>query len=121
MGNVENAGSLFNSALDFLLGNLAELKAECHIAENGHVGIKSVVLEHHGDVAVLRSNIVYQTVAYVKLAFRDLFESGDHTKGGGLTAARRADQYQKFLVLDFEVEIRNGSNAAGIFFVNSSE
>ena len=121
VGNVENTGSLFNSALDFLLGNLAELKTEGHVAENGHVRIKSVVLEHHGDVAVLRSNVVYETVAYVELAFGDFFQTGDHTKGGGFTAAGGADQHQKFLIFDFEVKIRNSGNSAGIFLVNSSE
>ena len=33
---------------------LGELQGERHVVEHGHVRIERVVLEHHGDVAVLR-------------------------------------------------------------------
>ena len=119
VGDVEDAGGFFYAALDLILGGLAELQAESHVLEDSHVRIQSVVLEHHCDIAVLRSNVVDQTVADVQLAFGNFFQAGDHTQGGGLTTAGRTDQNDKFLVLDVEVEVGNSGNAAGVFFIDA--
>ena len=42
----------------------------------GHVVFQSVALEHHGDVAVLRGNVVDQTAADVHFALGDLLQAG---------------------------------------------
>ena len=105
-------------ALDFFLGGLAQLQAEGHVVINRHMGIQRVVLEHHGDVAILGRDVVYQFVADVQLAFGDFFQAGNHAQGGGLTAAGGADQNDKFLVFDIQAEIAYRGNAAGIYFVN---
>ena len=78
--NIKNSCGFFNLALDFFLRHLAELEAERHIVENGHVRVKSVVLEHHCDVSVLGGNVVYKAVADVKLAFGDFFKTRYHTQ-----------------------------------------
>ena len=93
-------------------------QTEGHVLVNGHVRVQSVVLEDHRDVAVLRGNVVDQTVTDVHLAAGDLLQTGDHTQGGGLTAAGRTDENDKFLIRDFQVEIGNGSNIAGVNFLN---
>ena len=80
--------------------------------------VQSVVLEHHGDVAVFRGNIVDQAFTDVHFALGDFFQTCDHTQGGGLTAAGRTDENDKFLISDLQVEILNGSNIARIDFVN---
>ena len=121
MADVEDTGRLFDAALDLLFRYLAQFQTERHVVEHGHVGIQRVVLEHHRDVSVLRGNVVDVTVADVKLAFRDLFQSRDHTKGRGLTATGGTDENQELFVLDFEVEVGYGGNAARIFFVDVSE
>ena len=41
--------------LDLRLRILADLETERHVVVDGHVRIEGVVLEHHGDVAVLRA------------------------------------------------------------------
>jgi hypothetical protein len=82
------------------------------------VGVQSVVLEHHRDIAILRSYVVYQSVADEELALGDLFQTCDHTQGSGLTATGRTYEDQEFLILDFQTEIGHGGNAAGIFLVN---
>ena len=84
----------------------------------GHVGVKSVVLEHHRDVSVLRRDVVNERFADEEFAFGDFFETCDHTERGRLTATRRTDEDDELFVLDFKVEVRNGGNAAGIFLVN---
>ena len=85
------------------------------------MGIQSVVLEYHCDLTILRCYVVYKTVTDKELTLSDLLKAGDHTQSGGLTATGRTYQYQKFLVFDFKVEVRNSGNAAGIFLINVSE
>ncbi len=118
VGDVQNAGGFFHAALDFVLGGLAQLQAESHVVINRHMGIQSVVLEHHGDIAILGSNIVHQLVADVQFAVADFFQTGNHAQGGGLTAARGADQNDKFLIFNFQVEIAYGGDATGIDLVD---
>ena len=65
----KDLGRLTNAGINLLLGFLAQLQTECHVVINGHVRIQSVVLENHRDIAVLRSNIVYQTIADVQFTF----------------------------------------------------
>ena len=116
--NFKDTGSLVDAALDLVLRGLAQLQTERHVLVHSHVRIQSVVLEHHGDVALLGRDVVAQTAVNVELAFADLFQTGDHAQGGGLTAAGRTDENDKFLVFDFEVEIGNGSDAACVLFVD---
>ena len=118
VGDVQNAGSFFNAALDFFLGSLAQLQTECHVVKHGHVRIQSVVLEYHRDVSVLGSYVVNQLIADEQFAFRDFFQTGDHTQGGGLTTTGGTYQNQEFLVLDFQAEVGYGSNAAGVFLID---
>jgi hypothetical protein len=119
--DVEDTSCLFYAALDLLLGSLAELKTECHVIEHGHVGVKSVVLEYHRDVTVLRSNVVNELVTDEEFAFGDFFKTCDHTESGGLTATGRTYENKEFLVLDFKAEVRYSGNAAGIFLVDVLE
>jgi hypothetical protein len=121
VSDVEDAGSFFNAALDFFLRSLAELKTECHVVEYGHVRVKSVVLEYHRDVTVLRSNVVNELVTDEEFAFGDFFKTCDHTESGGLTATGRTYENKEFLVLDFKAEVRYSGNAAGIFLVDVLE
>ena len=116
--DLQDLGSLTDALVDLVLGHLAQLQTEGHVLVNGHVRVQSVVLEDHRDVAVLRGNVVDQTVTDVHFAAGDLLQTGDHTQGGGLTAAGRTDENDKFLIRDFQVEIGNGSNIAGVNFLN---
>ena len=116
--DIQDASGLLNAALDLVLGDLTQLQTESHVIKHGHVGIQSVVLEHHGDIAILGSHVVDQTVTDVQLTGGNLLQTGDHTQSGGLTAAGRTDHDNELLVLDLQVEIRDGNHAAGILFVD---
>ena len=70
MLDVEDLGGLFHSSFDLFLWSLAELQAERHVVEHGHMRIQSVVLEHHRDVSVLRGNVVHALVVDEQLAAR---------------------------------------------------
>jgi len=98
--DIQDSGSLFHAALDFILRSLAELQTERHVIIHGHMRIQSVVLEHHCDITVLRSDIVGQDVSYVELALADFFQTGDHTQSSGLTAAGRTYQNDKLFVFN---------------------
>ena len=118
MGDVQDAGGLFHAALNFILRRFAQLQAERHVLKHSHVRVQRVVLEHHGDIAILRRHVVDQLVADVQLTVGDFLQAGDHTQGGGFTAAGRTDQNDEFLVLDFQIEIGNRGDTAGILLVN---
>ena len=106
--DLQDLGGLMDALVDLVLRGLAQLQAEGDVLVNGHVGVQSVALEHHGDVAVLRGNVVDQTAADVHLALGDLLQAGDHAQGGGLAAAGGADEDDELLILDLKVEVGNG-------------
>ena len=94
--------------LDLGLRKLAQPQTERHVLEHGHVRVKRVVLEHHGDVPVLRRHVVDQLVADIDLARGGLLEPGDHPQGRALAAARRADQHDELAVGDVEIDPLDG-------------
>jgi len=88
---VEDLSGFLNLTVDFVLWNFSQLKTKSHVIINSHMRIQSVVLENHCDISVLRSDIVYKTVAYIEFTFRDFFQTGNHSERCGLTAAGRSD------------------------------
>jgi hypothetical protein len=56
------------------------------------VRVEGVVLEDHGDVAVLGRQVGDVAVTDEDLAAVDLFEAGEHAQGGGLATSRGADE-----------------------------
>ena len=81
------SGRFFDPALDLLFGDLAQLQAEGHVVVDGHMRVKSVGLEHHGDVAVFGGNIVHHLVTNQDLPVGNFFQPGQTAQGGGLAAA----------------------------------
>ena len=118
VGDIKYSCRFFDATLDFFFSDLAELKTERHIFEDGHMRIKSIVLEHHRYISVFGSDVIDALVVDIKFTFGNFFKTGDHTERGCFAASGRADEYYEFLILDFETEIGNGSYAAGESFVN---
>ena len=118
VGDIQDLRGFFHAAFDFILGSLAQLQAESHVVVNRHVGIKSVVLEHHGDVAILGSDVVHQFVADVQFAVGNFFQAGDHAQRSGFTAAGRSNQNDKLLVFDVQREVADRGHVAGVNFVD---
>ena len=73
-----------------------------HVVGDGHVRIEGVVLEHHGDVALLRRHGVHHPRADQDLAAGDGLEPRDHAQQRRLPAAGRADEDDEFPVRDVE-------------------
>ena len=114
LSNVQDLGGLVDPALDLRFVHLTQLQGEFHVLPHGHVGIQSVALEDHGDVAVLGLHIVDQAVVDAQLALGDLLQAGHHTQGGGLTAAGGSNQNDKLLVGDLQVEIAHRGDVSVI-------
>ena len=80
------------------------LQAEAQVLLDRHVRIERIGLEHHGDAAVGRLDVVDERLPPIDdLAFGDVFEAGDHPQQRRLSAARRADEDDEFAVGDLEV------------------
>ncbi len=93
-----------DAAPDFVVRQLAQAQSEGHVLEHRHVRVERVVLEHHGDVPVLRRDVIDHALTDHDLAAGDLLEPGDHAQCRALAAARRTDQHDELVVVDFEVD-----------------
>jgi hypothetical protein len=90
---------------DLRLGRLPVAQPEGQVVVDRHVLIEGVVLEHHGDVAVPRRQVVDQPAADLDGAGADLLEPGHHAQGGRLAAAGRPDQHDELGVVDRQAEV----------------
>jgi hypothetical protein len=79
-------------------------QAERHVVRDRHVRVERIVLEHHGDVAVLRRHIVDDMVIDGDLAVGDVLQPCDHAQRGRLAATGRSDQHDELVILDLEVD-----------------
>ena len=77
------------------------------ILKYGQVRIECIVLEYHCDVTVTRLQIVYNYAVDFNGTATDVLKTCDHTQSGGFTAARRAYEYDKFLIGNIKVEVIN--------------
>ena len=83
--------------------------------------IERVILEHHGDVAIGRLDLVDDASADIDVARGDGFEARDHAQQRGLAAAGGADQHAELAVGDFEVDAFDGLEATGVGLADVAE
>ena len=108
LGEVEGRGRLLDLLVDLGLVDLGQLQREAHVLAHGHVRVERVVLEDHGDVAVLGRAVVDHVAADLQLAAGDVLEPGDHPQRRRLAAARRPDEDHELAVGDVEVHLLDG-------------
>jgi hypothetical protein len=60
-------------------------------------------------------NLVNDLTVDFYCACGDFFQTGQHSQGGGFSAARRPDQHYKFPVFDFQIEILNRDGVSKVF------
>ena len=100
--DVQGFGSSLDAGANIGLRRAAIDQAEGHVLVDGHVRVERVVLEHHGDVAVLGLDLVDDAPVDRDRPAADVLEAGDHAQERGLSAARRADQHHEFAMRDVE-------------------
>ena len=105
LGDAQDLGSGANLAVNLVFGDLLELERKRHVLVHRHVGVQSVALEHHGDVAILGRHVVDALAVDEHVARGNVLQAGDHAHRRGLTAARGANEDDKLLVVDGEVEV----------------
>jgi len=101
----QGARRLLHPAVDLLLGEAAHLEREGHVVVGRHVRVEGVVLEDHGDVAILRGQIVDHPAADADRARGHRLQPGDHAQRRRLAAAGRPHEDDKLAVSDLEVEL----------------
>ncbi len=103
-GKLQQAGRLVDAGADLLARCPGDLQAIGHVVEDAHVRIERVVLEHHGDVAVLGLELVHHAPGDLHLAGGDGLQPRHHAQQGGLAAAGGADDDHEGAGLDLDVE-----------------
>ena len=102
--DAEDVGGLLHPLVDFRFGKLAHFQPEAQVVADVHVRIEGVILEDHGDVAVLGLDVVDQPVADEDLAGCHRLEAGDHSQRRGLAAAGRPHQHGELPVVDLDAQ-----------------
>ena len=104
MVDLQRLGDLLHGPLPLRLRDLAHLHAEGDVLLHRHVRIERVGLEHHGDVALARVQVVDAPAADADLALGHGIQPGDHVEQRGLAAAGGADQHQKLARVHADVD-----------------
>ena len=66
--------------------------------------IERVGLEHHGDAALGRREVVHPLAADEEIARRDVLEPGDEAQQGRFSAAGGADEDDELAVANVEID-----------------
>ena len=112
LGEVKDCRRLVDTALDLALLNLAQLEAEGEVLSHGHMRVEGVALEDHGNVAVLRRDVVDDLVADQQGAIGDLLKAGNHAERGGFAAARGPYEHHELAISDLKGEVFDGEDLA---------
>ena len=108
---------LFHLLLGQLVLPLEVLQGEEDVLPHGHVRIKSVVLEHQADAAVLRRQVGHVLVTEEDLAAGGLFQAADQVQRGALAAAGGAQQADQLPIGDLKGEVVDGGHIGHLFVV----
>ena len=68
------------------------------------MGVEGIALEHHGDIAVLRPDVVHHLAADGDGALVHLLEPGDHAQQGRFPAARGTHQDDELAIADGDID-----------------
>jgi len=102
--DVEHARGLLDPGLDLGFRIVFQAQPERHVFGHRHVRVKRVILEHHGNVAVLRRHVVDDVAADHDVAVGDILQPGNHSQRGRFSAARRSHQHDEFMVGDVQID-----------------
>jgi hypothetical protein len=90
------------------LRDLPQPEPEREVRGDRHVRVQRVVLEDHGEVAVLWRDVSDVPLAEYDASFRDCLEPRDQPEERRLAAAGRADEHEELTVGDLEGDVVHG-------------
>src|SRR5438876_4141628 len=105
LADAEHLGGLIHAPLDLRLGHATQLQTEGDVVIHAHVRVERVVLEDHGDVAILWRNVVHHALADADVSGRLLLEASEHPECGRLPAPGGSDQDEELRVAHGEVQV----------------
>ena len=76
--NTQNLGGFRDTLVDLCFGIFAKFQPERHVLVHRHVRVEGIVLEDHGNVSIFRWDVVDAFIINIDIAFRYLFQPGDH-------------------------------------------
>ena len=101
-----------DAVLDLAVLDPLATQPERDVLEDREVREERVVLEDRVDVALVGRQPGHVLALELDEAGRRLLEAADHPQGGGLAAARRAEEAEELPVLDLEVDVVDGDGVA---------
>ena len=104
LGQAEDLGRLPDPLVDLVFRGARNLEGEAHVVVHAHMRVQGVVLEDHGDVAVLGLDIGDVLVPDENAPGVDVLQTGEHAQRSGLAASGGADQDEELAVGDREVQ-----------------
>ena len=117
VGDAKNLCRLGYTLVHLILRHLFQAQAERHVLEYGEVGIQSVVLEYHSDIAVTGLQIVDHYAVNLDGTVGDILQTCDHTEGGGFTASGRTDENDEFLIGNVQIEVIHRNHVFAVYFL----
>ena len=114
----QNAGGILHLLLDHVLVHPLEGEAEGDVVKHRHLGVEGVALEHHGYLPLPGAQLVGPLAVDEEFAVGDVLQSGDHPKGGGFAAARRADKDDELPFVNLQVEVVHRMVAVGVDLID---
>src|SRR5690349_9159657 len=96
---------------------MAQLEREGHVLVDAHVRVEGVVLEDHGDVAIFGRHIIDAPLPNVEIPAGDLLQSRDHAQDRRFAAAGGADEDEKFVIADMQVQVLDHRRLAAVALV----
>jgi hypothetical protein len=103
-------GGFQRAPLPFFARHSPLTQGELDVPSHRHVRVEGVALEHHGDVAILGSDVVDYGVPDREGPMGHVFETSHHTQGGGLPAPRWTQEDQELTIGDLQVEVVDGGD-----------
>ena len=121
LADPQHRGDVADPARDLVAADPPELETEGQVLRHRHMRIERVVLEHDGNVAPRRVDIVDGPPADADRAARHAFEPGDHAQRGGFAAARGSEQDHELAIRDVERHATHRMHPVGVDLVDLVE
>ncbi len=97
---------------DFRLGHACDFQPIGHVVEHAHMRIERVVLEHHGDVAIHRLDLVHAVAADADIARRHGLQPCNHAQQRRFPATGWADDDDEFAIRHVDADAVNHLGSA---------